>query len=309
MKPEVLVVAQNHDSHATHVATLLERRGARPRLLRSADFPASLTANQHRIGEIELRRLTSVWFRRLMPYQLEPVIAGTQVRRHLLREAEVFADALWDSLECRSVPAPFTLLRRAQRKPYQLTVAGRVGFDVPDTLVTNDPDDLLDFYCRHDGRVVHKAMNAPQVARLARPTQQVSTRDVLHVAGLRCTPVIVQEYVPKRQEVRVTVVGERLFAVAIDSQASNRTRFDWRRHDHKARQLSPYELPDEVAERCLELTRRLGVSFGGIDLILTHDGRHVFLEINLGGQWRWLERATGLPISDAMADLLLTDCH
>ncbi|MEU6412579.1 ATP-dependent carboxylate-amine ligase [Microbispora sp. NPDC046933] len=302
---EVLVVTLGGDNHATHIATLLRRRGARPRFLRTSDFPASLTATQHRIGEIELGGLTSAWFRRWEPHQLDPAITDPQVRRHLLRESEMFADSLWDSLECRSVPAPFTLLRRAERKPYQLAVAKRVGFDVPDTLVTNDPDDLLDFYGRHDGQVIYKALYAPQVAGLSRPTQQVSTRDVLHAGGLPYAPVIVQEYVPKRQEIRVTVVGERLFAVAIDSQASNRTRFDWRRHDRKARQLSPCELPGEVAERCLKFTRRLGVSFGGIDLILTPDGRHVFLEINTSGQWLWLERATGLPISDALADLLV----
>ena len=39
--------------------------------------------------------------------------------------------------------------------------------------------------------------------------------------------MIFQAYVPKRVELRVTVVGQRLFPVEIHSQASNHTRYDW----------------------------------------------------------------------------------
>jgi hypothetical protein len=40
-------------------------------------------------------------------------------------------------------------------------------------------------------------------------------------------------------------------------------------------------------------------------MILTPDGRYVFLEINPSGQYLWIEDNTGLPISSAICDLLM----
>ena len=63
-------------------------------------------------------------------------------------------------------------------------------------------------------------------------------------------------------------------------------------------------LPVAEVRRCRALVRRLGLRFGAIDMVQTPSGEHVFLEINPNGQWLWIERATGLPIANAIARLL-----
>jgi glutathione synthase/RimK-type ligase-like ATP-grasp enzyme len=60
-----------------------------------------------------------------------------------------------------------------------------------------------------------------------------------------------------------------------------------------------------VQERCVRLIERLELCYGAIDMILTPDGRYVFLEINPSGQYLWIEMETGLPISAAICDLLM----
>ena len=40
------------------------------------------------------------------------------------------------------------------------------------------------------------------------------------------------------------------------------------------------------------------------EVLLTPDGRHVFLELNPSGEFFWLQRTPGLAVSDAIADLL-----
>jgi len=62
-----------------------------------------------------------------------------------------------------------------------------------------------------------------------------------------------------------------------------------------------------VQELCIRLVERLGLCYGAIDMILTPDGRYVFLEINPSGQYAWIEMQTGLPISAAICDLLLDE--
>ena len=53
---------------------------------------------------------------------------------------------------------------------------------------------------------------------------------------------------------------------------------------------------------------RLDLNYGAIDIIVTPDGRHVFLEINPVGEFFWLELRPGFAISDAIADVLLGKC-
>jgi glutathione synthase/RimK-type ligase-like ATP-grasp enzyme len=127
---------------------------------------------------------------------------------------------------------------------------------------------------------------------------------VAYASAVRYCPVIFQAYVPKRVELRITVVGGEVFAAEIHSQQSNHTRHDWRRYDLGETPHLPHELPADVARRCLRLVGELGLCYGAIDMVLTPDGRYVFIEINPNGQYLWIEQMTGLPISDAVCDLL-----
>ena len=55
----------------------------------------------------------------------------------------------------------------------------------------------------------------------------------------------------------------------------------------------------------VELNRSMGLRYGGADLIRTPEGDWVFLEINPGGEWRWVQQYAGLDVSGALAELLL----
>ena len=96
-----------------------------------------------------------------------------------------------------------------------------------------------------------------------------------------------------------------MLAAAIDSQATNRTRVDWRRYDLGHTPHRAIQLPPSIEGKLVALCRGLGLSYGAIDLIVTPEGEHVFLELNPAGQWHWIEQLTGLPISDAIADELV----
>ena len=98
-----------------------------------------------------------------------------------------------------------------------------------------------------------------------------------------------------------------VFAAAIRSQESRLLRHDWRHHHEFASSqfYTAYRLPAKIERLCVRLVRALGLCFGALDLILTPQGEYVFLEVNPNGQWAWIEDFTGLPISDAIAELLM----
>ena len=132
------------------------------------------------------------------------------------------------------------------------------------------------------------------------------TENVL--ASIKHCPIIVQEYIPKQLELRVIVVGERVFTCAIDSQALPESTVDFRALDNYDQKLKHtiHTLPDDIAERCVQHVKDLGLEYGAIDLILTPEGEYVYLELNTTGAWYWLEEQTGLPIAEAIADHLIT---
>ncbi|ANZ25349.1 hypothetical protein RAJCM14343_5772 [Rhodococcus aetherivorans] len=322
----ILVLTQPGDPHADHVVDLLRRRDARVVVFDPADFPvhASISVGytaggavrrtlDHRGGRIDLSAVDTVWFRRPRNPRAHPEVTAPAVREYVERECEAMTSALWDDLDCLAVPGTRAAIRQAARKTAQLTLAGRLGFELPPTIVTTSPDEFLDFWDRHEGQVISKPLDRPFLIDgddgYFRMCEPVTTTDLGYAEAMRLCPMIVQGYVPKQIEVRVTVVGQRVLGAAIHSQDSNHTRLDWRSYDPSTTRYSRHELPAALAALCRSLVAELELQYGTIDLILTPDGRYVFLEINPSGQWLWIEDATGLPISDALCELLLDGAH
>jgi hypothetical protein len=317
----ILILTCDEDGPADYVAAKLRQRGADFRRFDPARFPSaaqlSLAYSSSgkdrcllRVGNetIDLSTITAVWNRRPQTPVPHDEIVDKACREYLQEECKTFIDDTWDVLECRWLPAKPQVTRRASLKASQLRAASELGFEVPPTLVTNSPQDFLAFYRQHNGNVVSKLAETSlwrvMPSEFCRYTEIVSKRDVGHAESVRYGPVIFQAYVPKRLEIRVTAVDRELFAVEIHSQQTNHTRHDWRRYDLYHTPHLPHELPQNVRERCLKLVERLGLCYGAIDLILTPDGRYVFLEINPNGQYLWLEEMAGHPISDAICDFL-----
>ena len=138
-------------------------------------------------------------------------------------------------------------------------------------------------------------------------TNPVKPEDLADLSGLSLCPMTFQEMIPKALELRITVVGKRVMSASIKSQTSTRATHDWRRDGlQMVQDWQPYELPREVEERILRLMDYFVLNYGAIDIIVTPDGRHVFLEVNPVGEFFWLEQCPGLPISETIASLLLS---
>jgi hypothetical protein len=258
---------------------------------------------------IDVGRISAVWLRRPGARQLPAQLDDPAMRRYVGDEWSALAGDLFSGMDCFWLPAAPAIVRETMRKCRPLMLAHELGFRIPDTAFTSRPQDLFDLHRAHGGNIITKQASASAFPnafenRLLRYTERVSARDLGYARRLRTSPVLVQENVAKRLEIRVTVVGEHVFAAEIDSQASHRTRQDWRRYDHSNTPLRVHVLPAPVERRCVEITRRLGLSFGAMDLILTPDDEYLFLEINPAGEFGWIEDATRMPISEAIADLL-----
>jgi glutathione synthase/RimK-type ligase-like ATP-grasp enzyme len=180
-------------------------------------------------------------------------------------------------------------------KPYQAQLIASAGFRIPETLVTNDPEAVLDFRARH-GKLIFKSVSAERSV-----VKRLTATDLRRLDRIRHCPVQFQEYVAG-EDIRVHTVGGEVFATAIESSGVD-YRYASRLGGQPAR-LSATELPDEVAERCLELTAMLELEFAGIDLRRDRDGRFVCFEVNPSPAFSYYELHTGQPIAQAVASHL-----
>ncbi|HET8540857.1 MAG TPA: alpha-L-glutamate ligase [Anaeromyxobacter sp.] len=306
----IVAISQPGDRHATAVLAALRARGARAVLLDLAEIPRRgrialrygrgggerLLAT--RAAAIRARDVTAVWWRRPRALVADPRLGAASAGFAVRQSAEALM-GLASILDARWVNDPWREAV-ANRKAHQLAAAEREGLPVPRTLVTNDAARARAFI-RAGGRggTVHKALAA--TPEDWRPTRLVAPDDVRRLSAIRHAPVVLQEYVPG-VDVRVTVVGRALFAAAIDARAT-RSPEDFRPAFDDAR-VAPCTLPADVARRLRALVAALGLRYAAVDLRRRDDGEHVFLEANPAGQWLFVERRTGQPITEAVARLL-----
>jgi glutathione synthase/RimK-type ligase-like ATP-grasp enzyme len=315
----IMVLSGSGDRHAIAVEALLKDAGhgvvwfdygtlpQRAEMVFSTSSGGRSTRRLLRMGAttIDLSTVTAIWMRR----------PGTVISSHP-KKLEIYPKAettqyvlgLLDSLGCPWFPAAPTILRIADRKIEQLSRAQALGFQVPATLVTNSPREFLAFFNAHEGQIISKVAESPSFEDsyddCCRYTEAVKRRDLTFWTSVRNCPVLFQANVPKKLEVRATVVGSKVFAAEIHSQGSRQAAQDWRRYDEGNVVHRVHQLPERWREACVDLVRQLGLQFGTIDLILRPDGEYVFLEVNPGGQYLWIEQLTGLPISEAVAEHL-----
>jgi glutathione synthase/RimK-type ligase-like ATP-grasp enzyme len=308
----VLIISSPDDVHAQAVMTALAvRREPEVELLDLSGFPRSLTLSmafedgkrQFALGRpggktLDLDRVHAVWWRRPQPFVLPEAMTDAAHRRFAMSEAMTAFQGLYQSMDAVWVNEPLRDAA-ASHKPFQLTLARRIGLEIPPTLMTNDPDAATAFWQRHEGEVIYKQFLA--LPETWRETRRLRPQEADLAAAVRWAPVIFQRYVEAEADIRVTAIGNELFAAAADVRTASYPT-DVRLNLDVA--YTAHRLPESVAAQLRRMMNELGLRYGAIDLRLTPEGRYVFLEVNPAGQFLYIEQATGQKIAAALAALL-----
>ena len=309
----ILIVSHTNDMHALDVLRRLEQQGAdvvlfdtgrlpRETLLSITHGAAGWGANARFDGrDFDFSSVRSVWWRRPQPFQLDPSVSNEEDRHFVHGETHAAVSALWSLLDAQWVNDP-DRDEAASRKGWQLRLAREAGLRIPETLLTNNPDAARAFVAGQGGRpVIYKAFSATESTW--RETRVLRPEEAVLLDSVKLAPVIFQEHVPAIYDVRVTVVGDQVFAAAIHSQQTSYVH-DFRIDMDNAR-IEAIEMPAEIVAGLLRLMARLGLVYGAADFRLTPDGEWVFLEVNPAGQWLFVEQATHQPIAAALAAKLM----
>lgn len=328
MSKQVLIITSSVDLHADLLVPILAAKGHRAFRLNLDAFPRDYQTSQvfahgrihNKMRQLpdgawcDLAGIGAIWTRKPARFAYLSDALSAQERSFAKLETEQALFGLLFTLDCFWMNHPLAS-RGAMWKGEQLMRATQMGFRVPASIVTNCPEEVRLFKDSIAGDMIFKAMSSPHlgaesVAQAERTTPGLRTTivDAGMMAGLGAVSELAchfQEYIPKHYELRVTVIGERVFAAKIHSQDDARTAIDSR--DMSAN--IAYEatvLPPELARRCIDFVRSYDLSYGALDLIVTPDGEVVFLENNPAGQFLYVEQLIPeFKMLDAVADLLI----
>lgn len=252
---------------------------------------------------VALARCRSIYWRRPRPAIVDDALAFPDLQQYVAKCARETIEGLLErlALHGRVVDAP-SAVARADLKVLQLDLAREVGLHVPRTLITNSPPDARAFIdaVRRDGAdVISKSPS--DLRHFAAHTELVDAEMHRRCDAIRYAPVILQERITGGADVRLIVVGERLFGMA-QTPGAGFADVDSRADPSPRRE--PYEVPDDLRHLVLDLQGRLGLRFGAYDFKCDASGTPYFLEVNPSGQWLFVELATREPIAEALARFL-----
>ena len=313
----LFILTNSQDATVNFLVSVLEKSGI-PSVRLDTDQLLPRVALSYRLGAPAIRvdskwycsdDIQSIWYRR--PEQLTDTRFDNSPETNYTRsEWTEFIECFFAHVEVERWVNHPARNARASRKLEQLTTAVRLGLKVPDTLVTQDPEELRSFYRKHKGQLVVKPVSSGYVDRPNEErdtliyTNQVFEKHLEELEDLAVCPTLFQQRICKRNDVRITIVGSDIHAVELLAEDKlGEQRCDIRRNNMSDVIYQSISLPDSVEAGLRKLMTHYELRFGAIDMAIANTGEWYFFEINPNGQWAWLDMIGGTNIAASFIKL------
>lgn len=327
-RKRILIISNSDDLHVDVITPILTVKGNKPFRLNLDAFPREYQFHQQinqngcagfiqhlPTGDrLTIKDIGAVWLRKKGEFSFLSQDLSLQEKAYAIEETDHTLFGLLYGLDCYWMSHPLAM-RGASFKGEQMKRAVRLGFIIPPSVISNTPQAVKSFKQALEGDMVFKAMSssflaADKVLQEEResdgiPTTVISDLTMDELDAIAHVPCYFQRHIEKAYELRVTVIGERVFAAKIDSQLDERTKTDFRDFSVEI-PYSAIKLPQDIEQRCREFVKSYGLNYGALDLIVTPMDEYIFLENNPGGQFWFVEQLVPeLTMMDTLADCLI----
>lgn len=241
----------------------------------------------------DFSQFKSVWYRRTPEYEYfdfklncNPILKST-IEKNILNEANSLYSYHLSTLHDKyslGNPAMFSL-----NKINQLEVAQECGLNIPDTIITNNRDDVKKFYKEHNKIIIKPLQNITfhQVKnKYFIPYTKLLNKTAIDKLPISFKPCLLQKYIEKKFEIRSFYLSGKFYSMAIFSQGNKQTSVDFRVYDEKLpNRVVPYKLPKKIEIKLHSFMKKYKLNTGSFDLIHSNTNEFVFLEVNPVGQF------------------------
>ncbi len=245
---------------------------------------------------IDLPDIDLIWWRRSGKSQKLPVEEMDESSVDLIHKdcAASILGSVLTQFSGQWVSEPFATTR-AENKLYQLAVAQRVGFKVPKTIVSQNPDAIRTFCHELNNEVIVKPVRGSGKKPLF--TRKIQTEHLENEYGMQATPATYQEAIDGFKHLRINCFGSTIKSVLIEAD-----RLDWR--ENLDVPIYEYQLSQENQNKVYDLLKALDLRMGIMDCKINTKGEMVWLEINPQGQFLFLEGITDIPMTDCFVNFI-----
>jgi glutathione synthase/RimK-type ligase-like ATP-grasp enzyme len=295
LSKSILIISSSFDKTVDYLITKFENdlKFFRINLDKINDYKISITndnvfiENESKLINV-YQDINSIYFRKIfLPELLEYDI---EYRNYMHKEIYNFIIGLADSFEGKVLSRP-SLLRKVENKVYQLHLAKKLNFLIPQSIISNDKDFVNKNIKLNDWIV--KPLSIGKITK----NKKIMTNIVnIKISDIEFSPSYFQKKIIKDYELRITFINNIFYCVKIISN-----KIDWRDDNNVSYEL--IEIPKIVKDECIKFLEYSGLNFGAFDYIVK-DSKYYFLECNPNGQWLWLENKLELDISNKIMEYL-----
>lgn len=314
---KILIVSSEQDAHARVVAWSLNRAGY------EVEFWDTSFAIQRPGYSVHLQngkdtsirvagtaKFAGAWLRRVFQVRKFTEGTGDSDRDYIRGESSRYVDNVLERMAdsgtrwLNGKPAAI----RGEYKLEQLEACKRLGIRFPETLVSNDPNEVREFV-KKQGCVVVKPLDVytwrhedgSQLMTYANTLSSDQLEEMSDAQILAC-PAIYQQAIDKVADVRAVIVGKQVFACKIESPHEECIDFRPFQTDGTLKFESFF---DPQMNRELErLAEHFEITMASSDFCIDAKGDRYFLDLNPGGAFLFVEFHGGGPIVSHVAAAL-----
>jgi glutathione synthase/RimK-type ligase-like ATP-grasp enzyme len=297
------------------VANYLHQKGHKTFRINTDEFPSKFQINwktkiEHSCiyyngHEISLKEIKAIWIRKFWGPRYNYEI-DEQYGKYANQESIECLEGLFYQLTSKFCLDPLHKIKIASNKMLQLSIADQIDLLYPETLITNQPEKLKEFYYQNQEELIVKMQTALSCSMNSEGdffyTSKVTEEHIEDADTLELCPLTFQKEIKKEYELRIIYVNGKFFTGKLSCIKS---LSDTRTCTKDAYQWEKYEIPNELKIKLKQLMNKLYLNFGAIDVIKSDDGKYYFLEVNPTGEWGMLQKELNLPIAEEIAETLI----
>lgn len=325
---KLVIPTSTGDNEALIVAAALREAGDTAHIWYTGDYPNSQNhvldlASRPDIfiksdfdENVSWRDFDTCWLRNIYPDETPVIPVNPEDAQYVAATYRQHLNSMWQLLSSNMCSDSDVFwvntlesARRAESKALQIVVARKCGFNVPETLITNDGAEVRSFLCKtSNGAVIRKSLLQQiwfeQGSAFSNSASIIQQHMIPSDRAISAHVEIYQEKIDKAFEVRVVFFGLTYVALQIDPADRGVNFIDWRIfHNYGLVSHSIIDLPASVYDSCVAMMASLSIVTGSFDLLVDRSGCYHFAEVNQGGLFLWMERA-GAPLLDIFIDFL-----
>ncbi|MDZ4810219.1 MAG: hypothetical protein SGI96_18430 [Bacteroidota bacterium] len=319
-KNKTLFITSLDDSHSDYIINILNKTGKGKNVVRlnteffiencqtcftDEDFEINIQDSKKNITKNEI---FSVWFRRPKEFLYNTNDEKETAFIHK-QSTSLLRGIYFSTHDSAKWINPLPSLHRARIKLQQLSLAKQIGFNVPKTIATNSPVKAQEFINNVE-QVSTKSLDEPsfQADKFVYPLfNRKLKKDFIeqHLQNISYCPTLLQEYIEKKSDIRVVVIGKAIYAFEIHSQENELSIEDFRGVAPAQLRHDLIKLPPLLENQIFTYMNHQKLIYSSLDFVRSKNDRYFFIENNPNGQWLWLELQTGVKISESFIKELL----